>query len=67
MGLPPGAATVRGVGEPHIGGPHGIARPVVAQDIPHHPTVPCAPAATAGPNANARTPGSVKRLQVRPP
>jgi hypothetical protein len=54
------------VGEPHIGGQHGIARRSWRRSYPIIPTVPCAPAATAGSKAYARTPGSVKPLQVRP-
>jgi hypothetical protein len=36
MGLVPGAATVLGVGEPHVRAQGGIARSVVAQVIPGH-------------------------------
>src|SRR6266704_3488602 len=46
---------------------HRIARPVDTQVIPDHHNRAVRPAATAGWNANALTPGSVTRLQVRPP
>jgi hypothetical protein len=45
---------------------HRIARPVDTQVIPDRPNRAVRPAATAGWNANALTPGSVTRLQVRP-